>query len=100
MGADGRPAGDLAVLHDLPGADDFALLSDGGIVMTTHGDRVVRIAANGQTTVLTADPRVLGNTAVAVTGTGKDRRAIILGTGGFSEGGKADAAVVSVPLPE
>jgi sugar lactone lactonase YvrE len=100
LGADGRPAGDLAVLFELPGADDFALLTDGGIVVTTHGDRVLKVTADGAQTVLTSDPRVLGNTAVAVTGAGKDRRAIVLGTGGFSEGGKADAAVVSIPLPE
>ena len=100
IGVDGGPAGELTVLFDLPGADDFALLPEGSVVMTTHGDRVLCLAANGQMTVLTSDPRVLGNTAVAVTGSGKDRRAIILGKRGFSEGGKADAAVVSVPLPE
>lgn len=100
IGADGKPAGTLAkVAGDLPGADDFVVLPEGGFIVATHGDRIVRVAPDGAVATLTDDPRILGSTAVALTGDGAARRAIILGTGGFSEGGKADAVVLSVPAP-
>jgi hypothetical protein len=49
---------------------------------------------------LTDDPRIRGNTAVALRGAGAERAVIVLGTGGLSEGGKDPGVVLSVPLPE
>ncbi|MDX2264723.1 MAG: hypothetical protein NW215_07105 [Hyphomicrobiales bacterium] len=100
IAADGAAQGPLEVAVETPGADDFAFLANGDVIMTTHSASVVKLDPAGRLHILTDDPRVQGNTAVAITGAGKDRKAIILGTGGFSEGGKADAAVVSVALPE
>jgi hypothetical protein len=51
-------------------------------------------------TTITDDPRIRGNTAVALDGAGKSRRLIVLGTGGFSEGLGAPAVVLAVPLPQ
>jgi hypothetical protein len=97
---DGAPEA-FEPLLDLPGgADDFAVLPDGGLLVATHGETVLRVSKSGETSVLTKDRRVRGNTAVAVSGAGKDRRAIILGTGGFSEGGKDDAVVIAIPLTD
>ncbi len=100
IGADGKPAGTLTkIVGDLPGTDDFAVLPEGGFIVATHGDRIVLVAPDGAVATLTDDPRILGSTAVGLVGEGAARRAIILGTGGFSEGGKADAVVLSVPAP-
>lgn len=97
---DFQPAGPLQMLVDaLPGADDFAPLPEGGYLLATHGDSILRIAPNGATSVLTNDPRIKGATAVALMGDGAARRAVILGTGGFSAGDSADAVVLSVPAP-
>lgn len=98
---DGSATGGLDVLiRDLPGVDDFAVTAEGGLVLATHGRDILHIAADGRSSVLTEDPQVLGNTAVAIAGAGPGRSVVVLGTGGFSEGGSADAAVVLVPFPE
>jgi len=100
LSPDGQPAGALEVMaENLPGADDFAPLPEGGFLLATHADRVVRISATGEVETFSADPRMLGSTAVALQGAGAERRAIVLGTGGFSEGGGADAVVLAVPAP-
>jgi sugar lactone lactonase YvrE len=99
ISADGKISGEMSVFARFPGADDFVLLPEGGIVMTTHGDRIIRQAADGTQSVVTTDPRVLGNTSVGLVGTGPGRKLLVLGTGGFSEGGKGDAVVLAVPLP-
>lgn len=97
---DGQPAGALEIIaENLPGADDFAPLPEGGFLIATHADRVVKISATGAVETFSNDPRVLGSTAVALSGTGPARRAIILGTGGFSEGGTAEAVVLAAPAP-
>lgn len=100
VGADGAAAGPMEPVLELPGADDFAVLPDGGLIVATHGKEVLRVSPAGAVSTLTSDPRVLGNTAVAITGSGASRKVVILGTGGFSEGGKADAAIVAISLPE
>ena len=99
LGADGQPQGGLTpVVVNLPGADVFVVLPEGGFLVSTHGDRVVRVGADGAVSDLTTDARVRGNTALALIGEGERRRAVILGTGGFSEGLGQDAVVLSVPL--
>jgi hypothetical protein len=96
---DGAPQGALTlVVENLPGADDFVVLPEGGFLVTTHGDRVVRVGADGAVSDLTTDPLVRGNTALALIGESDARRAVILGTGGFSEGLNQDAVVLSVPV--
>lgn len=101
IGPDSAPSGGLTpIVTDLPGADDFAPLPEGGFVVATHSDRVVRVGADGAISTITDDPRIRGNTAVALQGSGPDRRVVILGTGGFSEGLKGDAVVLAAPLPE
>ncbi len=84
----------------LPGADDFEVLPDGRFLVATHQDRVILADQFGMMTTVTDDPIVAGSTAVALWGTGRDRRLLILGTGGFSEGGTGDAALVMARLPE
>lgn len=97
---DGKPAGRLStIVSALPGADDFVVLPEGGFIVATHGPRIVRVSVNGDVSTLTDGPRVLGSTAIGLIGAGERRRAVILGTGGFSEGGKADAVVLSAPAP-
>lgn len=86
------------VATGLPGADDFVVLPEGGFVVATHGHRVVRVSTDGQVTTVTDDPRVRGNTAVALLGSGATRRLVVLGTGGLSEGGRDPGVVLSVPL--
>jgi hypothetical protein len=95
-----RPVGSLEKVVELQGADDFIILPEGGYVVATHGDRVVKVDATGNITPLTTDVRVRGNTAVGVIGSGSTRKAVVLGTGGFSEGGKDDATVLAIPLPQ
>jgi hypothetical protein len=98
---DGSASGPLQTLASgLPGADDFEALPDGGFVVATHGHSVVRVGASQQVTTVTEDPRVRGNTAVAVLGAGATRRVVVLGTGGLSEGGREPGVVLSVPWPE
>lgn len=99
LAADGSAAGPLQpVATDLPGADDFVVLPEGGYVVATHGDRVVRVAADGTVATVTDDPRVRGNTAVALLGDGAARQLVVLGTGGLSEGGHEPGVVLSLPL--
>lgn len=101
ISADSASEGKLQlVAADLPGADDFAVLPDGGYVTSTHADRVVRIFPDGAIETLTADPRIKGNTAVAFRGKGEDRTLIILGTGGLSEGLSEPGVVMELPFPE
>jgi len=96
-----RHEGALAeIVSGLPGADDFAVLPEGGFVVTTHADSVVRIDATGVVETLSDDPRLRGSTAVAVVGSGENRRAVVLGTGGYSEGMGADAVVLALPLAQ
>ena len=46
---DGQPAGPLEVMaENLPGADDFTPLPEGGFLLATHADRVVKITAAGE----------------------------------------------------
>lgn len=97
---DWQPAGALEPLvADLPSVDDFVPLPEGGFLVATHGETVLRVGLNGETSVLTADPRVLGSTAVALVGTGADRKALVLGTGGFTSGGSDEAVLLAVPAP-
>lgn len=96
----GEPAGDLEeIVADLPGADDFAVLPEGGFVVATHGESVVAVDPQGGVTTVSDDARLRGSTAVSLIGEGAERRAIVLGTGGFSEGLGAEAVVLAVPLP-
>lgn len=96
----GLPQGPLTpVIAELPGADDFVVLPEGGYAVATHADRVVKIGADGVTTLVTDDPRVRGSTAVALVGEGGARRLVVLGTGGFSEGLTEPAVVLGVSLP-
>ena len=95
--AGGNPTGELQpVVSGLPGADDFALLTDGAFVIATHGTAVIHVAADGTRKVLADNEMLAGNTAVAVTGVGRQRSVIILGTGGFSEGLGKPAVVASL----
>ncbi len=95
----GAPAGPLTRAVDgLPGADDFALLPGGGMIVATHGEALIEVSATGEQTVLSRHPAVLGATALAVIGKGADRRVLVLGTGGATIGGKGDASLVSLPL--
>lgn len=97
----GVPAGPLtAAVSGLPGADDFALLPGGELLVTTHEpDALVRVGTDGSQTVLSSDPVLAGSTAVAVVGDAERRRALVLSTGGVTTGGAGEAALVSVPLP-
>ncbi|MDX2235885.1 MAG: hypothetical protein NW200_15400, partial [Hyphomonadaceae bacterium] len=100
LSPNGLPQGPMTpVVANLPGADDFAILPEGGYVVATHGDRVVRVGADGAVSTVTEDPRVRGSTAVALVGDGAARRLAILGTGGFSEGLGQPAVVLAVALP-
>lgn len=100
LDATGAPAGELEeIVADLPGADDFAVLPEGGFVVATHGESLVAVGPEGGVTTISDDARLLGSTAVALIGEGAERRAVVLGTGGFSEGLGAEAVVLSVPLP-
>ena len=101
LSATGVPAGPMTVLAEgLAGADDFVVLPEGGLIVATHGTSVVRIMADGSRTTLIDDPRLAGNTALAVRGSGADRALLILGTGGLAEGRNEPGVVMAVPLPE
>ncbi len=100
LSPNGLPQGPITPVDaNLPGADDFAVLPEGGFVVATHGDRVVAVGADGIAKPITDDPRVRGSTAVALTGYGAERRLIVLGTGGFSEGLGQPAKVLAIPFP-
>ncbi|MBY0422275.1 MAG: hypothetical protein K2Q06_08220, partial [Parvularculaceae bacterium] len=101
LSPNGLPQGSLTPLATgLPGADDFAPLPEGGFLLATHRDRVVRVGADGAVATVSDDPRLRGATAVALVGEGAARRAVVLGTGGFSEGLKEDAVVLSIAFPQ
>lgn len=101
LDASGQPHGALEeIVSDLPGADDFAVLPEGGFIVATHGESVVTVDADGAVAVLSDDPRLRGSTAVAVIGAGERRRVIALGTGGYSEGLGEDAVVAALPVPD
>jgi sugar lactone lactonase YvrE len=100
LSPNGLPQGPMTpFVANLPGADDFVVLPEGGFAVATHGDRIIRVALDGAVTPITDDPRVRGATAVALAGEGADRRLVILGTGGFSEGLGQPAVVLAVPFP-
>lgn len=100
LSPDGQPAGPLTLAaEDLPGADDFAPLPEGGFLIATHGAEVVRLSADGEVSSFLQDVRTRGSTAVALIGVGAARKAVILGTGGFAEGAGEDAVVLAVPAP-
>jgi len=78
------------------GIDDFAIARDGALYVATHRDAVVRWQPDGSMrTLLNAD--VKGCTSTALSGDG--RTLYVLGTGGFFEGHKEPATLVSVKLP-
>ena len=100
VGEDGTAQGPLTpVIADLPGADDFIVLQEGGYVASTHADRVVKISKDGTLETLTDDARIKGNTSVALRGEGEERTLIILGTGGLSEGLSQPGVVLALRLP-
>jgi len=60
---------------------------------------VIKVNADGRVETFSADPRAQGATAVALIGAGENRKALILGTGGFSAGGSDEAVLLAVPAP-
>lgn len=68
--------------------------------MATHAEALTAVDASGGVRALSADPRVRGATAVALVGRGLDRRAVVLGTGGYLEQRGEDAVVLALPFPE
>lgn len=94
---DGDSPGGAPELIARTGAiDDFAFLPDGSIAAATHGDKLIRIGADGAIGDILADG-CDGCTSVAL-----DRRSgrlIVLTTGKLLEGGKGTAKILSVPAP-
>lgn len=96
----GEPASPMMVRHGgLPGADDFIVTTDGSIFVATHGTAVVRIAPDGSVATVLDDPRIAGNTALAIRQTSAGRELIVLGTGGLAEGRGEPGIVLALPLP-
>jgi sugar lactone lactonase YvrE len=96
----GEPASGLEeIARDLPGADDFLVLPEGGFIVATHGATIIQITSDGSFTTIFSDERIKGSTAVALLGTGAERQIIVTATGGFSEGLDEDAFVMAVDWP-
>lgn len=66
LAADGSPGGPVERVVALPGVDDFVVLPEGGFLAATHGDVVLRVAANGAISPLLETPDIAGCTAVAL----------------------------------
>ncbi len=90
----GAAAGPPTVLAETGSIDDFAVLSGGEVVFTTHGDSLKLLAPDGSLSTIL--PRGCdGCTAVAA----KEDALIVLTTGDLFHGGGKPARVISLPLP-
>jgi sugar lactone lactonase YvrE len=90
------PAGAPELVARTGAIDDFAFLPDGSVAAATHGDKLIRIAADGSISEILTDG-CDGCTSVAL-----DRRSgrlIVLTTGKLLEGGKGTAKILSVAAP-
>ncbi|MBS7788573.1 hypothetical protein KTR66_01125 [Roseococcus sp. SDR] len=100
LGTDGAPAGAAQRVATLPGVDDFVVLPSGGFLAATHGDVVLRVAANGAVTPLIETPDIAGCTAVALAPRpGGGLLLYISASGGLLERRGLPAHLVRVELP-
>ena len=95
----GAPKGPVQRVATLPGIDDFAIHEDGRIFIATHRADVVMLAPGGKTTVL-IDQKAEGATAVALGLGPSSGRLFVTTTGGLFAGLKADANLLSIPIPK
>lgn len=92
----GKPAGPLELVATTGPIDDFAFLADGSIAATTHGAKLLRIAADGAVSAILEDGC---DACTSVTPIGDGGEVIVLTTGNLLEGGKEPARILRVAAP-
>jgi len=96
VGGASKPGGTLTeAAASFDGIDDFAIARDGSLYIATHREAVVRWRPEGSVQTL-LDVDVKGCTSTALSADG--RTLYVLGTGGFFEGLKDPATLVSLTL--
>lgn len=100
LAADGRPGGPAERVVALPGVDDFVVRPEGGFLVATHGDVVLRVAANGAVSPVLETPDIAGCTALALAPRpGGGQLLYVSASGGLLERRGLPANLVQMELP-